>query len=154
VNLASAHLAAAKVSEGAGLIAVPQDTEEWAHLQYFESVLPHTPTFVITSNRRGYSRLLELIEPMKRIGRTVIAVSPDDCTELNAQADFRLVVADGVEELFAAMVYPVGCELFAAYLSEAVHAQYFREDLPRYQAGDNTIYSCQLLAKEDILAHD
>ena len=28
-----------------------QDTEEWAHLQYFVNVDPATPTFIISPNR-------------------------------------------------------------------------------------------------------
>jgi glucosamine--fructose-6-phosphate aminotransferase (isomerizing) len=75
-NFATALFSAAKVIEAAGRHAMGQDTEEWAHLQYFVNVDPETPTFIISPGGRGHGRAEELVEVMRRIGRTVIAVVP------------------------------------------------------------------------------
>ncbi len=151
LNLSSAYFSAAKVVEAAGLVAVPQNTEEWAHFQYFENAFLDTPTFLITSRGRGYSRLVELLEPMKRVGRKIIAVSPVDCTELINSSGYQLIIEADVDELFSPLVFPTGCELFAAYLAEYTNAQYFRDDIKAYQIGNNTIYSNQLLSGAEIL---
>lgn len=139
-NYPTAYFSAAKVTEAAGLIAVPQNSEEWAHLQYFESAFPDAPTFLITNAHRGYPRFLELLPLMKRIGRRVVAVAPADCRELVSAADFVLPVSSQVEDLFSPLVYAAGGELFAAYLADAIHADSFRENLPDYHGHHNAIY--------------
>lgn len=139
-NYPTAYFSAAKVTEAAGLIAVPQNSEEWAHLQYFESAFPDAPTFLITNAHRGYPRFLELLPLMKRIGRRVVAVAPADCRELVSATDFVLLVNSQVEDLFSPLVYAAGGELFAAYLADAIHADSFRENLPDYHGHHNAIY--------------
>ncbi len=155
-NYATALFSAAKITEACGLIAVPQNVEEWAHLQYFETAFPDAPTFLITNPHRGYPRFLELLEPMRRIGRRTVAVAPADCKELISSADFVLPVNNQVEDLFSSIVYPVGGELFTAYLAEAVKTTYFREDLKNYIGFNNTIYmgQSQLLTKAEIKERD
>ena len=62
-NYATALFSAAKVIEAAGRHAMGQDTEEWAHLQYFVNVDPEPPrpsSFprldVVTAARLSWSR--------------------------------------------------------------------------------------------------
>ena len=155
-NYATALFSAAKITEACGLIAVPQNVEEWAHLQYFESAFPDSPTFLISNQHRGYPRFLELLNPMRRIGRRIIAVAPADCKELTSAADYVLPVSNQVEDLFSPIVYAAGGELFAAYLAEAVHASYFRENLENYKGFNNAIYmgDSQLLTKAEIKNRD
>jgi len=153
-NYPTALFSAAKITEACGLIAVPQNTEEWAHLQYFESAFPDTPTFVISTKHRGYPRILELLEPMRRVGRRIIAVTSADCKELTSLADYVLPVNSAVDDLFSPIVYAAGGELFAAYLAEAVNATYFRENLENYKNFNNTIYTCELMLKSDIKKRD
>jgi glucosamine--fructose-6-phosphate aminotransferase (isomerizing) len=152
-NFSSAVFSAAKITEGTGLIAVSQNTEEWAHLQYFENAYPQIPTFIITSGGRGYNRILELLTVMKRIGRYVIAVSSEECSELISNANFYFSVKKGVSDLFSPIVYPVANELFASYLSDAINAEYYRENLDTYPRYANTIRDNELLTKEHILKH-
>lgn len=149
-NYASAIFSAAKITEGVGHIAVSQNTEEWAHLQYFENAFPNIPTFILVSKNRGYNRVLELMAPMKRIGRYVIAISPNACQELNSLADVHLPVSDAVFDLFSPMVYPVSCELFASYLSDTVGAGYYRENLKIYPKYANTIRENALLTIDEL----
>jgi len=125
-NYATALFSAAKVIEAAGRHSMGQDTEEWAHLQYFVNTNPSTPTFIISPNQRGHGRATELVDVMKRIGRTVIGVVPEGETEIAPRADWVLPVVGDVSEVFSPMVYPVAGELFSGYLSQAVGEPPFR----------------------------
>ena len=125
-NYATALFSAAKVIEAAGRHAMGQDTEEWAHLQYFVNVDPATPTFMISPDRRGHGRATELVEMMKNVGRTVIAVVPEGEQAISDRADWVLPVVGDVPEIFSPMVYPVAAELFSGHLSEATGEPPFR----------------------------
>jgi glutamine---fructose-6-phosphate transaminase (isomerizing) len=67
-NYGTALFAAAKLLEASGDIGIGQDTEEWAHLEYFART-PDTPTIVISAGGRDMSRAIEVIEAAKAIGR-------------------------------------------------------------------------------------
>ncbi len=138
-NYATALFSAAKVIEAAGRHAMGQDTEEWAHLQYFVNVDLATPTFIISPGGRGHGRAAELVEVMRRIGRTVVAVVPDDEQQIAAGADWVLPVVGDVPEVFSPMVYAVAGELFSAYLSQAVDEPPFRGFADAYEPGGITI---------------
>jgi len=140
-NYATALFSAAKLMEAAGRHAAGQDTEEWAHLQYFVNDDPATPTFIISPGGRGHGRAAELIEPLKRIGRTIVAVVPEGDTAIAGGADWVLPVVGATPEIFSPMVYAVAGELFSAYLSEAIGEPPFRRFHGIYQDGGNTIKS-------------
>lgn len=138
-NYATALFSAAKVIEAAGRHAMGQDTEEWAHLQYFVNTNPSTPTFIISPNQRGHGRASELVDVMKRIGRTVIGVVPEGETEIALRADWVLPVVGDVSEVFSPMVYPVAGELFSGYLAQAVGETPFRAFADTYAPQGITI---------------
>jgi len=138
-NYATALFSAAKVIEAAGRHAMGQDTEEWAHLQYFVNVDPATPTFIISPAGRGHGRAAELVEVMRRIGRTVIAVVPEGDEQIATGADWVLPVVGEVPEVFSPMVYAVAGELFSAYLAQAVDEPPFRGFADVYEPGGITI---------------
>jgi glucosamine 6-phosphate synthetase-like amidotransferase/phosphosugar isomerase protein len=125
--------------EAAGRHAAGQDTEEWAHLQYFVNDDPATPTFLISPGGRGHARAAELIEPLKRIGRTIVAVVPEGDTAIAGGADWVLPVVGDVPEMFSPMVYALAGELFAAHLSNAIGEPPFRRFHGVYADGGNTI---------------
>ena len=125
-NLATAYFGAAKVIEAAGRHAMGQDTEEWAHLQYFTNVETDTATFLISPGYRGHGRAAEMVEPMKRVGRTLVAVVPTDDQAIAPHAEWVLPVVGNVREIFTPMVYAVSSELFAAHLSDVVGEPFFR----------------------------
>ncbi|MBX3051518.1 MAG: SIS domain-containing protein [Caldilineaceae bacterium] len=142
-NYGSALFSAAKIIEASGASAWGQDTEEWAHLQYFCKHSP-TPTFVIAPPGSGYSRSLELVKVMKRIGRRVIAVVDSGDTEIARLADAVLPVVGEVREAFSPLVYTLAGELFAAYHSRATGEPPFRDFAGIYaleNAGGNIIYT-------------
>jgi glucosamine--fructose-6-phosphate aminotransferase (isomerizing) len=145
-NYATALFSAAKVIEAAGRHAMGQDTEEWAHLQYFVNVDPSTPTFVISPGHRGHGRVSELIDVMRRIGRTVVAVVPAGEEEIARRADWILPVEGETREIFSPMVYAVAGELFSAYLSQAVAEPPFRGFAGPYdESAGNTIRTSAVL---------
>lgn len=135
-NFATAMFSAAKVIEAAGRHAMGQETEEWAHLQYFTSVDPETPTFLISPGYRGHDRAVELLDPMTRVGRTIVAVVPEGDAAIAPRADYVLPVVGSVREAFTPMVYPVASELFAAHLSDVVGEPFFRRDNDAYDEGN------------------
>ncbi len=143
-NYATALFSAAKVIEAAGRHAMGQDTEEWAHLQYFVSVETATPTFIISPGGRGHGRAAELAEIMKRVGRTVVAIVPEGDQAIAGAADWVLPVVGQVPEIFTPMVYAVAGELFAAQLSDVVGDPPFRRFSGAYQYG-NTIQTSAVL---------
>lgn len=142
-NYGSALFSAAKIIEASGASAWGQDTEEWAHLQYFCKHSP-TPTFVIAPPGSGYSRSLELVHIMKRIGRRVIAVVDSHDTEIARLADLVLPVVGKVREAFSPLVYTLAGELFAAHHSRATGEPPFRNFAGAYGAettSGNFIYA-------------
>ncbi|MCC7021771.1 MAG: SIS domain-containing protein [Thermomicrobiales bacterium] len=125
-NYATALFCAAKVIEAAGRHAMGQDTEEWAHLQYFVNTQPETPTFLISPKGRGHSRSVEIAQMMKSVRRTLVAIVPEGEEEISALADWTLPVVGDVPEVYSPMVYPVAGELFSGYLSRAIGEPPFR----------------------------
>jgi glucosamine--fructose-6-phosphate aminotransferase (isomerizing) len=138
-NYATALFSAAKVIEAAGRHAMGQDTEEWAHLQYFVNVDRETPTFIISPAGRGYGRAAELVDVMRRVGRTVIAIVPERDEQVAAGADWVLPVVGEVPEVFSPMVYAVAGELYSGYLSQAVSEPPFRGFADVYEPTGITI---------------
>ncbi len=62
----TAHYAAAKFLEAAGLVGVPQDLEEWAHEQYFATDASRTLLMSVTEER-----LVERAEQVAAMARSV-----------------------------------------------------------------------------------
>jgi glucosamine--fructose-6-phosphate aminotransferase (isomerizing) len=131
-NFATALFGAAKVIEAAGRHAMGQESEEWAHLQIFSAVETATPTFLISPGYRGHDRVGDLLGPLKRIGRTTIAVVPEGDELVGPPADWLLPVTGQVLEAFTPMIYPVAAEMFAAHLADVAGEQFFRLGNPRY----------------------
>ena len=125
-NFATAMFGAAKLIEAAGVHAMGQESEEWAHLQYFSSVEPGTPTFLISPGYRGHARVGDLMEPLKNIGRQIVAITPEGDQVVAPKADWVLPVVGDVAEVFSPMVYPVATELFSAHMSDVIGEPYFR----------------------------
>jgi glutamine---fructose-6-phosphate transaminase (isomerizing) len=124
-NYGTALFCAAKVLEASGDGAVGQDTEEWAHLQYFARATA-TPTFFITAGERDLSRAAETAVAAKAIGRRVVAVAPGSAATLRDVAARMLPLAEGVPEMFSPLVAAMPGELFAAYRAEILGEPFFR----------------------------
>jgi len=124
-NFAAALFSAAKVLEATGDAALGQDTEEWAHLQYFARV-NNTPTFIISAGGRDLSRATEVATAAKAVGRRVAAVTPTTTPGLPNVAARTLPFASGVREMFTPIISAIPCELFAAHRSDVIGEPFFR----------------------------
>jgi len=123
-NFGIALFSAAKLLEASGDPALGQDTEEWAHLQYFAKAVD-TPTFFITAGDRDLSRVLEVVVAARQIGRRVAVICPKTATELIEKADAAFTFAP-VKEMFSPLVTQIVGELFAAYRAEVIGEPFFR----------------------------
>lgn len=123
-NFGIALFTAAKVLEASGDPALGQDTEEWAHLQYFAKAA-NTPTFFITAADRDHSRVLETMVAARQIGRRVAVICPKTAGDLIEKADAALTFAP-VSEMFSPLVTQIPGELFAAYRAEVIGEPFFR----------------------------
>jgi glucosamine--fructose-6-phosphate aminotransferase (isomerizing) len=147
----TADFSAAKVIEAAGLIAYGQDTEEWAHIQYYEQVLPDVPTFVFCSGHRSHDRVMDLLPSMKGIGRKTIGILSEKCGETHKGFDRLLVMKGSTPEYFTPMVYPVLPELLSALMAEKLGVPSFRADKPYYQtAGNLRIRDTQPISESEL----
>jgi glutamine---fructose-6-phosphate transaminase (isomerizing) len=124
-NFGIALFTAAKVLEASGDPALGQDTEEWAHLQYFARAVS-TPTFFITAGDRDLSRVLEVMVAAKQIGRRVAVICPVTAVELIDKADAAFTFAP-VREMFSPLVTQIPGELFSAYRAEVIGEPFFRD---------------------------
>jgi glucosamine--fructose-6-phosphate aminotransferase (isomerizing) len=116
-----------------------------------EFVFTGAPTFFISPGARGHSRVAELVEPVKRVGRILVAVVPQGDEAIAPQADWVLPVVGNVREIFSPMVYAIAGELFAAHLSDVVGEPFFRGfsevyDVEKY--GGNTIRNSQVVDRQ------
>jgi len=123
-NFGTALFSAAKVLEASGDSAMGQDTEEWAHLQYFARDVD-TPTIFITAGERDLSRVAEVIVAAQTIGRNIAVAAPSRAGEL-AEVGSRLPLPDRVREVFSPLVTAIPGEMFAAYRAEVAGEAYFR----------------------------
>ena len=124
-NFGTALFSAAKLMEASGDHALGQDTEEWAHLQYFirdRSGL----TFLIAPPGAGYGRAVEVAGVIKRLGRRLVAIVAEGDAEVAPLADVVLPMPAMSREAFTPLVYCTPAELFAAHLASVRGEPYFR----------------------------
>lgn len=123
-NFGTALFSAAKVLEASGDSALGQDTEEWAHLQYFAREIG-TPTFFITAGDRDLSRIDEVIVAAKQIGRRVAVICPENANSIIEKSDIAFTFLP-VREMFSALVTQISGELFSGYRAEVIGESFFR----------------------------
>ena len=124
-NFGTALNCAAKILEASGDCSLGQDTEEWAHLQYFARAGP-TPTFIITAADRDLSRAAEVAVAARTIGRRVVAVVPQDLRGLGDLKGLATLRFAPVRELFSPLVTCLPGMLFAAHRSDVIGEPFFR----------------------------
>lgn len=121
-NYGTALFSAAKILEASGDSAVGQDTEEWAHLQYFGRAAS-TPTFIITAADRDAFRAVEVAVAARTIGRRVVMIAPEGPPDLR---DVQYLHCAHVRELFSPLVACIPGILFAAYRADVIGEPFFR----------------------------
>lgn len=124
-NFGTALNCAAKILEASGDGALGQDTEEWAHLQYFSRTAP-SPTFIITAADRDISRAHEIAVAAKTIGRRLAAIIPKDLRGLGGLPGLETLRFGPVREVFSPLAACVPGMLFAAHRSDVIGEPFFR----------------------------
>lgn len=132
-NYATAIFSGAKIVESSGRYGSGQDTEEWAHLEYFNNVTNDVPTFLISPGYRSHDLAAFFANQMKALGRNIIAVTPEDDPTIAPLAAHHLPVVGDIQEALTPLVYMVAPSLFAAYLADASGQAFFRAGDPRYE---------------------
>jgi glutamine---fructose-6-phosphate transaminase (isomerizing) len=125
-SLGAALFSAAKLLEASGDTAVAQDTEEWAHLQYFGRHVA-TPTFLISGGRRDERRVQEVATAATAIGRRVAIIAQGDSALAQMAGEARLLpLAGPIRDCFSPLLTSLPGLLFAAYRAELLGERYFR----------------------------
>ena len=112
-NEASAHFGAAKLFEGAQVLGVSTNIEEWAHEEYFVTP-PSTPVVLVAPSGAGYSRATEILSEINFIGARPIVVSdliPDQPADL-------LPLPAGLPEEFSPLLAALPLSLLGFHLAE------------------------------------
>lgn len=128
-NFGTAMFGAAKILEATGETAVPQDTEEWAHLQYFGRTAPKgmvTPTILINANGPDTSRALEIATAAQTIGRRVAVIAPAHTPLAQSPHADAVFALPPVRECFSPLLTAVPLLLLADARAELLQEPYFR----------------------------
>lgn len=122
----SAMFSAAKMLEASGDAAMAQETEEWAHLQYFAGDT-RTATFLMSANGYDADRMAEVARAAQAINRRRAAIVPASESLISGFVDVVLPVQGDVREAFAPLVYSIPGELVAAERAAKLGTPYFRD---------------------------
>ncbi len=120
-NYGAAMFSAAKVVEASGDMALAQDTEEWAHLQYFNRAVA-TPTFFLSGGEADTSRTAEVVTAAEAIGRRVAVIG----AERWGETAVHFPMPQPSHECFSPLLTSLPPTLFAAYRAQLIDEPYFR----------------------------
>lgn len=126
-NYGTALYGAAKIVEASGDIAMGQDLEEWAHLEYFARQ-PDTPLFIVGAAGWDEDRAMEIAVAAKAIGRRVAVVAPPGSQlARSGQKDALLPFAEPSRECFSPLLTCIPLALFASHRAALLEEAYFRD---------------------------
>ena len=114
-NRGTAEYCAAKFHEQVPLNGVPQDLEEWAHLQYFLTLSwgARGPVLVLAPSGNARDRAEEVVAGIARAGGFAVTVGPGEATGEAA----RLEVPEPLPELLTPLLYHVPVQLLVLHLA-------------------------------------
>jgi glucosamine--fructose-6-phosphate aminotransferase (isomerizing) len=96
-SFGTALFAAAKIVEASGVVAVPQDLEEWWHVER-HAAPADIPTFVVAPPDRSHPRAAAVAAAAESLGRTVIAVVREGDQDVARHASAVVPVHGDVRE--------------------------------------------------------
>lgn len=118
-SFATARYCAAKFHEQIPWNGIPEDLEEWAHLQYFLTLTwkQRSAVFVLAPPGNSLDRAEELVEGIHDAGgRALVVAHPDHGQFPQAYSTFRI---DGIEsEWLSAFTYHLPAQLLILYLAQ------------------------------------
>lgn len=123
-NYGTALFSAAKLLEAGGDVAIGQDMEEWAHLQYFGRETD-TPTILITAGERDRDRANEIATAARTIGRRLAIAAPPNSIEAQ-ESDILFPISTPIRECFSPLLTSLPGLLFAANRAQLTGEPYFR----------------------------
>lgn len=122
----TALFSAAKLLEASGDIAVAQDMEEWAHLEYFGRET-QAPTILISAGGRDATRVYEVAEAARTIGRRLAIIAPvGSAISKAAEEEARLTYHGDPPERFSPLLACIPGLLIAANRALLIDEPYFR----------------------------
>ncbi len=114
----TARYCAAKFHEQLPWNGIPEDLEEWAHLQYFLSLewKERSVVMVLAPPGNSMDRAEELVEGISGVGgRAIVVGHPDHGTFTKAIMEFRL--ADAGNEFLSAFTYHLPAQMLILHLA-------------------------------------
>ncbi len=116
-NVGTAEYSAAKFHEQVPLNGVPQDLEEWAHLQYFLTVMGQAkgPVIVLAPCGNAVDRAGEMLQGIASAGGTALLAT--DVDELTGPATVRLAMPHVGHELVSPLTYHLPAQLLALHVA-------------------------------------
>ena len=117
-NRGTAEYCAAKFHEQVPLNGVPQDLEEWAHLQYFLTLSwgERGPVLVLAPHGNARDRAEEVVAGIARAGGFSVIVGPDEA----AGAGAHLEVTGDLPEVLTPLLHHVPVQLLVLHLARLV----------------------------------
>jgi glucosamine--fructose-6-phosphate aminotransferase (isomerizing) len=116
-NYATALYGAAKLLEF-GILAIPQEMEEYCHQQFFITE-NETPVFIISPLGPSFDRTIEVLSGLNAIKAKPIIITNQEArkTELKPVKGFIQIAPSRVREVFTPIMYCVPFQLFAYHLA-------------------------------------
>lgn len=139
----TALFSAAKIVEAAGVFAIGQDLEEWAHVERFAYPID-MPVFIIAPPGKSHWRAANLASAAQHYGRRVIAIIKDGDNEIAQNSDFIFPIFGEMREEFSPLVYHTAVNFFATYLTTNLDRKPFQGDKPEIRQKYEEINAFQL----------
>jgi glucosamine--fructose-6-phosphate aminotransferase (isomerizing) len=139
----TALFSAAKVVEAAGVFAIGQDLEEWAHVERF-AYPSDMPVFIIAPPGKSHWRAVKLTKAAQYYGRRVVAIIKDGDNEIAQNSDFIFPIFGEMREEFSPLVYHTTVNFFASYLTANLERKPFQGDKPEIRQKYEEINAFQL----------
>lgn len=127
----TARHAAAKLVEGAGVLAVAQDLEEWRHIERFAAPAD-LPLIVIAPPGRSARHAADVAGFAASLGRRVIVVAPED-SPIARDRHPLLPVIGAVPEELSPLVYQLFAPHLAFHWARRLGRRPFHEGEPGYR---------------------
>ena len=124
-NYGAALFSAAKFIEACGDFAIAQETEEWAHLNYYNRKR-NTPTIILSAGQSDYTRTREIVKAAQAIGREVLLVSIGG-VDLQKEVALNLPLPECEEHVMPLYLCAIS-SLMASYRADLMGQVYFRQN--------------------------
>lgn len=113
----SAIFSGAKLVEAAGIFAVGQDLEEWAHVEGLAYPLDY-PVYMIAPRGKSYWRAEKLAVLISLLGHPLLLVAAQDDTVIHSKARYLFPLVGEFRESFSPLLTHIPASLFGCFLAE------------------------------------